>query len=529
VTGASWSETLLQFAASNIVLAVPVALVALWAQGRGRRPFLAHLLWLVVLVKLVTPPILSLQVAPLSAAATHTLAPPVPSPDSAAEAIETSGLAALLGRPLPVRALLDWAGLYWKEAAAGVWMLGSLLVLAGSCLRIVRFETLLRATSRRAEPALQNAAAELARDLGLGKAPRLMITEAAISPLVWWSGGAVRLHVPRGVVRALDGPALHAILAHELGHVRRGDHYVRWLELAVCVALWWNPLAWWARRNLRACEEICCDALVLSSIGGSRKAYAGALVSAMELLAPPTLCPASLASSVDGGGSTERRIRMILSTRPLLDMPRRLRGALLLAAAAAAPLGFTLAQDEPDLARVAEWLDAGVNSAYLTREQADIMLHAVQTAPQWIEHQGNVIMLRNPAFTAGAVTADEVTVLRRGIAVEELTPPADGSTTVFVLAHDGQALTMPVPAPAPVPIRVHVAPADATALEGAEALPTFGVQPAEPAAAGPGVPVIAPRIVTRAVPRPVEVGPPPVEVAPRPVEVAPPAAPDTSP
>lgn len=380
-----FSDMLLQFAASNLAVALPLALIAFWVQSRGRLPFLAHLLWLVVLVKLVTPPLASMPIVPVperEPVAIEIAIPAVP---------ETSGTSAPMIEPDLPLALPGW-----KEIAAALWILGSALVLVWSLHRIYRFDRLLRATSEPAGQALDRDASALAASLGLKKTPAIRTTTATISPMAWWVGGRVYVYVPRAMVLGLERAELRSILAHELGHVRRGDHYVRWLECAVCVALWWNPLAWWARRNLRVCEEICCDAFVLSKIDASRKTYAGALVSAMELLAAPAIRPSSLASNVNGGGFIERRIKMILSKQSFVDMPRWLRGALLVGAAVMAPLGFTPAQETDDLERVQQWLEAGVNSAYLTEEQAAIMLGALRGRNYLVDSKRNVVLLQRP-------------------------------------------------------------------------------------------------------------------------------------
>jgi len=42
----------------NAILVVPLALVALGAGRWSRRPALAHLLWVLVLIKLLTPPLI---------------------------------------------------------------------------------------------------------------------------------------------------------------------------------------------------------------------------------------------------------------------------------------------------------------------------------------------------------------------------------------------------------------------------------------------------------------------------------------
>ena len=53
-------DLLLQMGLSNACFALVLALVAMTVGARARRPHLAHLLWLLVFVKLVTPPLVTI-------------------------------------------------------------------------------------------------------------------------------------------------------------------------------------------------------------------------------------------------------------------------------------------------------------------------------------------------------------------------------------------------------------------------------------------------------------------------------------
>ncbi|MXX36145.1 MAG: M56 family metallopeptidase [Gemmatimonadetes bacterium] len=122
------------------------------------------------------------------------------------------------------------------------------------------------------------------------------------------------------------------IIAHELAHVRRRDHLVRWLEWFACTVFWWNPVAWWARRRLRAAGEVCCDALVVRALGCAPRAYARALVRAIDVVrTKPTPPLPAFASAADCGHRTrllEGRLRRIISHEPASPLSPPLRLAL---------------------------------------------------------------------------------------------------------------------------------------------------------------------------------------------------------
>jgi len=262
-----------------------------------------------------------------------------------------------------------------------IWLLGSAVVLTWSLIRVCRFSRLLAAESEVAPQQLQAAAAKVGRRLKLKTIPTIRTTPARLSPMVWWTGGKVRIVIPTTLLEQMDEKQWQWILAHELAHVRRRDYLVRWIEWAACVCFWWNPVVWWAQRNLRAAEEICCDALVLSCLKPKPRTYANSLLTAVEFLASPAIRPPAMASEVNGGGFLERRFRMVVSETPARVNPRWLQACVLLCAVAVLPFGLAVAQD---LDAVERRLGEGVAEGELSLKQASAMMDALR---EFAEHE----------------------------------------------------------------------------------------------------------------------------------------------
>jgi beta-lactamase regulating signal transducer with metallopeptidase domain len=339
-------DTLLHVGLSNALtatlLALPVALIA----RVGRRPALTHALWILVLLKLVTPPLVALPLPwpdPLAADAQEVVPPrvdvgaaPLPQPQDLPPFLEEPGAGdaaeeAHEGLPRQrqaeaVPAPPTPAGPDGKSLLLAVWLTGSALWWLTACLRVARFRRLLRYTAP-APAEVQAQARRLAERLGLTRCPGVWLLAARVSPLLWALGRVPRLLLPADLWQALTPEQRDTLLAHELAHLRRRDHWVRRLELLVLGLFWWHPVAWWARHELSEAEEACCDAWVLWALPEAGPAYAAALVETVAFLSPARR-PVPVAASGAGRVKTlKRRLRMILQ-RP---SPRALSGAGLLA------------------------------------------------------------------------------------------------------------------------------------------------------------------------------------------------------
>jgi len=87
-----------------------------------------------------------------------------------------------------------------------------------------------------------------------------------------------RLALPEDFEQRFDAKEQALILAHEQVHARRHDNRWNLLAAALLALQWFNPLAWWAWRRMRADQELACDAAVLREADAALPSYTSALL-----------------------------------------------------------------------------------------------------------------------------------------------------------------------------------------------------------------------------------------------------------
>lgn len=338
-------RTLLELTLSNAIVALVPAILAILVGLCCRRPALVHALWLLVLLKLLTPPLVRVSLPwPAEPATAAPVAPVVPvlgPPDGEVavqpvheakdeepgvlhlfdgqEVIVEAPRALAEGEQEPARASLALPG-DWADWLGWLWLLGS---AAWSLLALRRARSFSRALelSKAAPPELAARVARLARLVGLSRPPPTLLVPGRVTPMVWGSLRPVLL-VPTGLHEQLGAEALDTLLVHELAHVRRRDTWVRALEFLSLGLFWWNPLAWYARTQLRQAEEQCCDAWVVRVMPSAARTYAVALVDALDFLSGPPPATPALACGIGAVADLKRRLKMILGKRTPHGMGR---------------------------------------------------------------------------------------------------------------------------------------------------------------------------------------------------------------
>ena len=199
----------------------------------------------------------------------------------------------------------------WVSAMCGVWLVGALAWYALALFRLRRFRRLLRHAVPAPE-SLRQRTQRLAETLRLRRCPGVWLIPGRVAPMLWAAGGRPRILFPADLLHQIGVEQQNALLVHELAHLRRRDHWVRWLEFIAAGLYWWNPVLWFARRELREAEEQCCDAWVTATLPGAGKTYATALLETLDFLsdAPPAM--PLLASGVGRVVDLKRRLTMIM-------------------------------------------------------------------------------------------------------------------------------------------------------------------------------------------------------------------------
>ena len=228
----------------------------------------------------------------------------------------------------------QWA--VWREKLAGlsslilglppvpttIWLGGVAVLMILSLYRMRRFQRLLV----QAVPAGKAVTSEVARaasEMGLKRPPTTVMIGQRISPMIL-CGPRPRLILPQQLWSELDEVGRHAVICHELAHLRRRDHVVTWIEWLVGLIYWWNPLVWWVRQRLHEEAELSCDQWVTWLLPRDRRAYAVALLRAKEYVSRTNIVAPAMSMGATSKTTRKftRRIKMVMTAtaRPRLSV-----------------------------------------------------------------------------------------------------------------------------------------------------------------------------------------------------------------
>lgn len=223
-------------------------------------PAVTHALWVLVLLKLVSPPLFLLMLN-----------------------ITPHGVSTSLN--LTTDSVLPMGGAIWlPQIVLGigiVWAVGAAVQLIRQTLVFLKFIQRVNRHSHPATADVQALVREVAEELGVRRPPRILLCDVC-SPMLCGIPGWMRIMLPRWSWEQYTPAIQRSIVAHELVHFQRRDHWVRFLEVVTQILYWWLPAVWWAADRIEEVQEECCDAQVLRRLKTSPRSYAEALLETLE-------------------------------------------------------------------------------------------------------------------------------------------------------------------------------------------------------------------------------------------------------
>ena len=141
-----------------------------------------------------------------------------------------------------------------------VWLLGALSVFGLMVALHLRMTVRLRRDRQVPNEEALSVLQQCCAATRVSPVPALIMTNAVTAPALF---GVLRPAILMPSDLVADAASLRLILLHELAHLKRRDLWVQVVTSFVVALHWFNPLAWWAHRRLRAEAEMAADAHVL--------------------------------------------------------------------------------------------------------------------------------------------------------------------------------------------------------------------------------------------------------------------------
>jgi beta-lactamase regulating signal transducer with metallopeptidase domain len=285
--------------AGELLVASLLVLAIVWLVASPKSASARHLAWAGAFGMLLALPVL----AALLPSLTQILLPAPPQLAAIPISNET-----LMMAPVPNPPSHDYFNFDTSDIvlALGVlWLVGFVLILGrfaigAACLAVLKHRSRPFALAPGDEPKVATR----------GRECELRLCERDTGPVTW---GVLRpiILLPRTAI-SWPRERLHAVLLHELAHIRRRDSLANMISQAACALYWPNPLVWIAAAKLRREAEIAADDAVINA-GIKPSTYASELLALAQEFRARQTAFAGMALFMAQPSSLEARVESVLA------------------------------------------------------------------------------------------------------------------------------------------------------------------------------------------------------------------------
>lgn len=347
-TGDSFCGFALTMLIQSGILIVLLYLIDLLIRKHARAVF-RYCIWMLIFVKLILPPTLSLPTGiaywcnfDISPAASQTQAQPpseiaafeslplaqptasfdvqtditAPGPETADKPPLETTIAAVTKEEsvitsVPSTAAAEITAITWQAGILISWLVG-VFILSALLLQRFLFVKSLLAQSDTANERLQETLDQCRKLVGVNKKIELRLSKNMLSPAACGLFNPVIL-MPASLLENLSNHKLRTVLIHEFAHIKRGDLWVNFLQTALQIVYFYNPLLWIANAVVRGIREKAVDEMVLTKLGDEAGSYSNTLLDIAEVAFSRPHFSLRLIGVVESKSALTSRIKHILS------------------------------------------------------------------------------------------------------------------------------------------------------------------------------------------------------------------------
>lgn len=188
-----------------------------------------------------------------------------------------------------------------------LWIIGIMGMIALAIKSMRRFKTLKQSALPLQNPAIRRLFRDCLNEMNIAKNIPVYSTAFLKSPII---AGMFKpcIYLPIHLISDYKVNDIRYMLLHELQHYKYKDAFVNYIMNCVSILYWFNPIVWYALKEMRNDREIACDTSVLKMLKeDSYEDYGHTLINFAEKV---SLTPFPFAAGI-GGSVVQMKKRII--------------------------------------------------------------------------------------------------------------------------------------------------------------------------------------------------------------------------
>ncbi len=201
--------------------------------------------------------------------------------------------------------------LSWPFVLCAAWFSGCIVFTIIFLNKIYKFRQVLKHASLLQDKEIIGCVEYWRLSFNIKRSIRIFSSDNFLSP---FTAGIIRpkIFIPEPFLENRNIDTLNSIIAHEMAHIKRFDHLWIRLQNIIQILYFFNPVVWYANRQINIARECVCDSGVMSKKVISKEAFGKSIIDALKV----NVYGAPFIDALPGFGSHKKifeyRIRDIL-------------------------------------------------------------------------------------------------------------------------------------------------------------------------------------------------------------------------